>query len=86
MSFPAASHKAFTSLARLTASPVTVVMPSKLQLGFFSRYDSATASSISLPISVSSSTFSGSVGVVEPNAKGVAAAAVKNPRLVNMIP
>src|SRR5688500_13323745 len=43
--------------ARATASPVTVVMPSRSQAGCASRYARQTASSMSEPMSVSRSSF-----------------------------
>jgi len=53
MSFPAVLHIALASFARSTGCPETVVIPRSSARGCASRYASATASSMSDPISVS---------------------------------
>jgi hypothetical protein len=59
---PPATCRSFAARrARATASPDTVVTPSKCNSGRFSRAASAYASSISVPMSVSKITGTGTV-------------------------
>ena len=61
---PTWRHIAEAISARLSGSPVAVVTPSSSHRGWLSRYASATASSMSVPMSVSNSTLIFSSGMV----------------------